>query len=55
MSSDRTVPRPRVAISRCIDFDPCRSVVKAGNSGRYNLKPVILSDGYLDPVMFKKI
>jgi len=24
-----------------LDFDPCKSVVKAGNSGRYNLKPVI--------------
>ena len=24
-----------------LDFDPCKSVVKAGKSGRYNLKPVI--------------
>jgi hypothetical protein len=24
-----------------IDFDACKSVVKAGNSGKYNLKPVI--------------
>lgn len=24
-----------------LDFDACKSVVKAGNSGRYNLKPVI--------------
>lgn len=24
-----------------LDFDACQSVVKAGNSGRYNLKPVI--------------
>jgi hypothetical protein len=24
-----------------LDFDPCQSVVKAGKSGRYNLKPVI--------------
>jgi hypothetical protein len=24
-----------------IDFDACKSVVKAGNSGRYNLKPVL--------------
>jgi Domain of unknown function (DUF4382) len=24
-----------------LDFDPCKSVVKAGNSGNYNLKPVI--------------
>jgi hypothetical protein len=43
-----------------LDFDACKSVVKRGNSGQYNLKPVIrvipkLSDaglrvvGYLDP------
>lgn len=24
-----------------LDFDPCKSVVRAGKSGRYNLKPVI--------------
>ena len=24
-----------------LDFDACRSIVKAGNSGKYNLKPVI--------------
>lgn len=24
-----------------LDFDACRSVVKAGNSGKYNLKPVV--------------
>ena len=24
-----------------LDFDPCRSVVSAGNSGRYQLKPVV--------------
>jgi hypothetical protein len=30
-----------------LDFDPCRSVVKAGNSGRYNLKPVI--QAYVNP------
>jgi hypothetical protein len=24
-----------------LDFDACKSIVKAGNSGRYNLKPVI--------------
>lgn len=24
-----------------LDFDACKSVVKAGNSGRYNLKPVV--------------
>ena len=43
-----------------LDFDACKSVVKRGNSGQYNLKPVIsviprLSDagmrvvGYVDP------
>jgi hypothetical protein len=30
-----------------LDFDPCRSVVRAGNSGRYNLKPVIRA--HVDP------
>jgi hypothetical protein len=45
-----------------IDFDACKSVVKRGNSGQYNLKPVLrvtprLSDagmrvvGYLDPLL----
>ena len=45
-----------------IDFDACKSIVKRGNSGQYNLKPVvavipILSDaglrvvGYLDPLI----
>ncbi|MBX3608037.1 MAG: DUF4382 domain-containing protein [Piscinibacter sp.] len=45
-----------------LDFDACKSVVKAGNSGRYNLKPVIavipvLSDaglrviGYVAPAL----
>ena len=45
-----------------LDFDACRSIVKAGNSGRYNLKPVIsviprISDaglrvvGHVDPSM----
>jgi hypothetical protein len=45
-----------------LDFDACKSIVKRGNSGQYNLKPVIsviprLSDagmrvvGYLDPVL----
>ncbi|HEY9238492.1 MAG TPA: DUF4382 domain-containing protein, partial [Burkholderiaceae bacterium] len=45
-----------------LDFDACKSVVKRGNSGEYNLKPVIsviqrLSDagmrviGYLDPLL----
>ena len=45
-----------------LDFDACKSVVKRGNTGQYNLKPVIsviprLSDagmrvvGYLDPLL----
>jgi hypothetical protein len=45
-----------------LDFDACKSVVKRGNSGQYNLKPVItvvpvLSDaglrvtGYVDPTL----
>ena len=45
-----------------LDFDACKSVVKRGNSGQYNLKPVIavtplLSDaglrviGFVDPAI----
>jgi hypothetical protein len=45
-----------------IDFDACKSIVKSGNSGRYNLKPVIsvvplVSNagqrvvGYVDPAI----
>ena len=45
-----------------LDFDACKSVVKRGNSGQYNLKPVItvvpvVSDaglrviGYVDPAL----
>lgn len=42
-----------------LDFDVCKSVVKAGNSGKYNLKPVVsvfkrLTTGivgYVDPAM----
>jgi Domain of unknown function (DUF4382) len=45
-----------------LDFDACKSVVKAGNSGNYNLKPVISViprlaaaglrvEGYLDPAI----
>lgn len=30
-----------------LDFDPCRSVVQAGKSGRWNLKPVVRA--YVDP------
>jgi hypothetical protein len=32
---------PGVAYTILLDFDASRSVVKAGNSGNYNLKPVI--------------
>lgn len=31
-----------------LDFDPCKSVVRAGNSGNYNLKPVVT--GYFEEV-----
>ncbi|HSB98369.1 MAG TPA: DUF4382 domain-containing protein, partial [Burkholderiaceae bacterium] len=34
------VPADKVA-DVVLDFDACKSVVKAGNSGRYNLKPVV--------------
>lgn len=41
-----------------LDFDACKSIVKAGNSGNYNLKPVVAVIkrlttqivGYVDPV-----
>lgn len=41
-----------------LDFDACHSIVKAGNSGRYNLKPVVAVIkrlttaivGYVDPM-----
>jgi len=53
------VPEGKVA-DVVLDFDACKSVVKRGNSGQYNLKPVIqviplLADaglrvtGYVDP------
>jgi hypothetical protein len=55
------VPAGQVA-DYVLDFDACKSVVKRGNSGQYNLKPVIaviprLSDagnrviGFVDPAM----
>lgn len=42
-----------------LDFDACKSVVRAGNSGRYNLKPVVAVIkrltteivGYVDPAL----
>ncbi|MES3013018.1 MAG: DUF4382 domain-containing protein [Pseudomonadota bacterium] len=53
------IPAGKVA-DFAIDFDACKSIVKRGNSGQYNLKPVIsvtpiVSDaglrvtGYVDP------
>lgn len=32
---------PNTEVDLVLDFDACRSIVKAGNSGKYNLKPVI--------------
>jgi hypothetical protein len=42
-----------------LDFDACRSIVRAGASGRYNLKPVVAViprlttaiEGYIDPAL----
>jgi hypothetical protein len=59
MNVDITVPAGQVA-DFAIDFDACKSFVKAGNSGKYLLKPVlsvipILEDpgqrivGFVDP------
>lgn len=53
---------PGKVLDVVLDFDACKSVVKRGNSGQYNLKPVIeaiplLSDaglrviGYVDPAL----
>ncbi|WP_127997932.1 DUF4382 domain-containing protein [Piscinibacter defluvii] len=61
LNADVEVPAGKV-LDVVLDFDACRSVVKRGNSGRYNLKPVIsvipvLSDaglrvvGYVDPAL----
>lgn len=33
--------QPNTMVDLLLDFDACRSVVRRGNSGRYNLKPVI--------------
>lgn len=49
---------PELAYDVLLDFDAARSVVKAGNSGKYNLKPVIRTiveqssgsiKGFVDP------
>jgi hypothetical protein len=61
MNVDIDIPADKVA-DFVIDFDVCKSVVKRGNSGRYNLKPVLsvtplLSDaglrvvGYVEPAI----
>lgn len=61
LNIDIDVPADKV-VDAVIDFDACKSVVKRGNSGQYNLKPVIsvttlLSDaglrvvGYVDPAL----
>jgi hypothetical protein len=33
--------QPNTMADLVLDFDACRSIVKRGNSGRYNLKPVV--------------
>jgi len=33
--------QPGAEADLVLDFDACRSIVKAGNSGKYNLKPVV--------------
>ena len=61
LNTDIDVPADKVA-DFVLDFDACKSVVKRGNSGQYNLKPVIavtprLSDagmrviGFVDPAV----
>jgi len=49
---------PNTEADLVLDFDACRSIVKAGNSGKFNLKPVIVVmpiltgtiTGAIDPV-----
>ncbi len=59
LNIDIDVPADKVA-DFVLDFDACKSIVKRGNSGQYNLKPVVgviprLSDagmrivGFVDP------
>ncbi|MFM7025882.1 MAG: DUF4382 domain-containing protein [Limnohabitans sp.] len=46
-----------------LDFDACRSVVRAGNSGNYNLKPVVAVtkrlttqiEGFVDPTLASSV
>lgn len=61
LNADIAVAADKIA-DVVLDFDACKSVVKRGNSGQYNLKPVVavtpvLSDaglrviGYVDPAL----
>ncbi|MED5619945.1 DUF4382 domain-containing protein [Ideonella sp. BN130291] len=61
VNMDLEVPEGKVA-DLVLDFDACKSVVKRGNSGQYNLKPVVtavpvVSDaglrvvGYVNPAV----
>lgn len=61
LNANVEVPAGKV-LDVVLDFDACKSVVRRGNSGQYNLKPVIavipvLSDaglevnGYVDPTL----
>lgn len=61
LNADVSVAADKIA-DVVLDFDACKSVVKRGNSGQYNLKPVVavtpvLSDaglrviGYVDPAL----
>lgn len=46
-----------------LDFDACKSIVRAGNSGNYNLKPVVAVtkrlttqiEGYVDPAIASSV
>ena len=46
-------------VDMVLDFDACKSIVRAGNSGRYNLKPVVsviprvstAIEGYVNPAI----
>jgi Domain of unknown function (DUF4382) len=46
-----------------LDFDACKSIVRAGNSGNYNLKPVVAVterlttqiEGYVDPIIASSV
>ena len=61
INANVTVPAGQVA-ELMLDFDACRSVVRAGNSGQYILKPVIAAipvfsdaghaiEGFVDPAL----